>query len=83
MDRAQRKPTLGVRPPDPLRHAAIRLESELGSTGAARELGISTETLARIIAGLGVRPGSIALAEARFAQVSPPSRKTTSKKSAA
>jgi hypothetical protein len=59
MDRKPR--SLGVRPPTNLQHAAIRLEQELGSTRAARELGISRETLARIVAGLAVREGTLAL----------------------
>jgi hypothetical protein len=63
-----RKPTtLGVRPPDALRQAVVRLEHERGSTAAARELGISRESLARIVAGLGVRAGTIALVRERLA----------------
>lgn len=66
MDR--KLPSLGVRPPDLLRREVVRIEAELGSTGAARELGISRESLARIVAGLGVRAGTIALVKERLRQ---------------
>jgi hypothetical protein len=80
----QRNPRLfGTKPPDKLRQAAVRLEHEMGSTGAARELGLGRETFARIVAGLGVRPGSIALAEKHLARLESPARKATSKSSAA
>jgi len=74
---------LGLKPPKELRQAAVRLEQELGSTGAARELGITRETLARIIAGLGVRAGTLSLAEKHLARYVQASRKAHTKSSAA
>lgn len=52
-----------VAPPDLV--ARVRaLDQEHGTVKAAALLGVGRETLARILAGLGVRRGSLALVEA-------------------
>ncbi len=45
------------------------LDRDLGTSKAAERLGISQETFARLVAGLGVRKGTVALALQSFASL--------------
>ncbi len=47
---------------------ARALAERHGTARAAKALGISSESLARFSAGLGVRPGTVALVRERIAQ---------------
>ena len=53
----------GVTAPAELREAATRLVMRHGEVAASRELQISRSALLRLIAGLPVRRGTLALAE--------------------
>jgi hypothetical protein len=58
--------TRTVAPPDLV--ARLRdLDADVGTTKAAERLGISRETFARLVGGLGVRRGTVALVVASFA----------------
>jgi len=59
IDRSKR--ALGVGPPADVRVWLAQLVEARGTATVARELGLSREVVARVIAGLGVRPGTLAL----------------------
>lgn len=61
------KPTARNTAPPELVARARALTDELGTTAAAKALGISTEAFARLVGGLGVRRGTVALALQAFA----------------
>jgi hypothetical protein len=53
----------GVEAPPLLRARVVQLVAAVGSSDAAKQLGIGLEALARVAGGLGVRRGTIALVE--------------------
>jgi hypothetical protein len=56
----------GIIAPDDVRAAVIALAKEKGEIGAARHLEMSRASIARVLGGLTVRRGTIALARARL-----------------
>lgn len=54
--------------PADLSTRARALAERHGTARAAKALGISSESLARLCAGLGVRPGTVALVRERIAE---------------
>lgn len=81
--RDRRDSSSSIRPSAKLRYACVRLDQQLGCTAASRELGLTRESFARIMAGLGVRAGTIALAEKRLAEYDSAAKAKTPKSSAA
>jgi hypothetical protein len=57
----------GAAAPEQLRAAAGALVIAVGEAAASQRLGICRQSLLRLIAGLPIRPGTIALAEQRLA----------------
>lgn len=53
-------------PPTKLRHRCDKLTRQQGDAWVALQLGCSRPTFARLLAGLGVMPTTLALAEARI-----------------
>jgi len=67
MEQASNK-NLGKGTTPPVRHQlmARALSDEKGPAGAARDLGLDPSTFARVVAGMGVRRGTLAILAQRF-----------------
>jgi hypothetical protein len=56
----------GTTPPVAHQQAAREMSDKLGPAGAARDLGLDPSTFARVVAGMGVRRGTLAILAQRF-----------------